>query len=72
MTDRAFYVSVINGRQRGLLLGPFPTHDAALDRVEDVRAWVIERKPEAHFYGFGTASVPSDRARPGSLNSHLS
>lgn len=68
MSARAYYVSVVNGRQRGLLLGPYDSHAQALDNVERVRTFVVERKPEAHFYGFGTASTPADQARPGRLN----
>ncbi len=67
----AFYVSVISGPRKGLLLGPLDTHQEALDRVEDVRAWVIERDDRAWWYAFGTAAVPVADARPGRLNAQL-
>lgn len=68
---RLFYVSVMNGSRRGLLLGPFETHDEALEQVERVRQFVVERKPEAHFYGFGTASAPRRAGIVGRLNEHI-
>lgn len=64
----AYYVSVVDGQRFGLLLGPFEAHETALAHVEDVRAWVVERQPDAHWYGFGTSSVLADRAKPGKLN----
>jgi hypothetical protein len=69
----AFYVSVIDGSRNGLLLGPFPEHSDAMERVERVRSWVVERDPRAHFYGFGTAALrtSADVARSGRLNGHL-
>lgn len=73
MNERVFYVSVINGKRRGLLRGPFSTHEEALDLVETVRAWVIKRDEWAHFYGFGTASIAGTcgSAPPGRLNAAM-
>lgn len=36
------------------LCGPFPTHQQALDVVDEVRAYAQEADPRAHFYYFGT------------------
>lgn len=71
--ERVFYVSVVNGSRRGLLLGPLSTHAAAQGEVERVRRWVVDRDPRAHFYGFGTASTAGtlETARPGRLNAQL-
>lgn len=68
---RVFYVSVVNGRRHGLLVGPFPTEAAARAQVGPTRTWVLDRDPWAWFYGFGTASLPAEEARPGRLNVHL-
>lgn len=52
-----FYVSVINGKRTGLLLGPFATHEEALDNVERGRELAIAADPFAHFYWFGTCRI---------------
>lgn len=36
----SFYVSVTNGSQKGLLLGPYSAHPEALALVEPVRRFV--------------------------------
>jgi hypothetical protein len=71
-TGQRFYVSVIDGGRRGLLLGPFATHAAALARVNVVRSWCIDRDQRAHWYGFGTAGMaPPAGAWPrGTLAAH--
>lgn len=51
----AFYVSVISGRRRALLAGPYPTHDVALSMVDPVAAKARDVDPRAAFYAFGTA-----------------
>ena len=69
---RDFYVSIVRSpTRRGLLLGPFTTHAAALDRVDAVRSAAVEIDPVAGFDGFGTASVPRGSGKPGRLNSRL-
>jgi hypothetical protein len=57
MTDSArfFYVSVIDGKRRALLAGPYDTHDEALALVEQVRRKAYDIDPKSHFYAFGTA-----------------
>jgi hypothetical protein len=67
---RRFYVSVRDGERWGLLLGPFTLHQEALDRVDAVREACSKAGPRAHWYGFGTASLPAEDAatRPGRLN----
>lgn len=59
-TVRGFYVSIVDGKKRGLLYGPLVDHASAYALVETVREWVIDRSPVAHFYGFGTASVTGE------------
>lgn len=63
-----FYVSVIDGSRKGLLAGPFADHGEALALLEAVQTWVVHRKPEAHFFGFGTARVEATRLPDGRLN----
>lgn len=67
-----YYVSVIDGGRTALLLGPFQTHQEALDHVEPVRAKGGELDPRAAFYAFGTARLPDDGiAIGGNLNKHF-
>lgn len=69
-----YYVSVIDGSRRSLLLGPFVEHAYARAYVERVRAFAVERVDKAHFYGFGTArvAVPDGEALPqGLLNDKM-
>jgi hypothetical protein len=65
-----YYVSVIDGSRTGLLLGPFRTHQLALNKVEQVRQHAVLLDPKAHFYGFGTCKVTQDPTtlRAGLLN----
>jgi acetyl-CoA acetyltransferase len=68
---KAFYVSVIDGERKGLLLGPLNTHAEALDLVPAVRSKANELEPRAAFYAFGTASIdldPGETAPSGKLN----
>lgn len=65
-----YYVSVVDGGQHVLALGPFVNdHQAALDQVDRVKALVEERDPRGHWYGYGTAR--SSSSRPGKLNAEL-
>lgn len=67
-----YYVSVIDGKRSAFLLGPFPTHQQALDMVEPVRAKGNELDPRAAFYAFGTVRLPDDGIPiGGNLNSHF-
>lgn len=70
--SRAYYVSVLRSPGSfALALGPYWAHDEALAQVERVRAFVQRRDPWAHFYGFGTASLPGENAPRGRLNDVL-
>jgi hypothetical protein len=55
----AFYVSVVNGRRRGLLLGPYGTHDEALTNVERGQSLAEQADAFAHFFAFGTCKITS-------------
>ena len=66
----SYYVSVIDGPQVGLLLGPFDDHEQALKMVEPTRRKAEEVNSRAVFYGFGTLKMKSSYRMPGRLN-HL-
>lgn len=52
-----YYVSVVNGEQYRLLLGPFTAHADALAQVEAVRRVARELDSQACWYGFGTCRI---------------
>ena len=66
-----YYVSVVDGNLFALLLGPFNSHQEALNRVEEARAKAIELNPRAHFYNFGTVRMKPNFNKPGRLNKLL-
>ena len=57
---RIFYVTVRNGTLHGWLAGPFKTHQEALDALPKAKSLAMDADPMAHFYEFGTASLPCD------------
>ena len=56
-----FYVSVIDGKKHGLLLGPYPTKEEAEGQVERGRKLANDADPWAHFYAFGTCWMMVER-----------
>lgn len=66
-----YYVSAIDGPRTALLLGPFPTHQQALDEVDTGRDMACDLDPRAHFYAFGTCRMPDDYTKPGVLTRRL-
>lgn len=69
-TTKHFYVSVVDGKRVGLLAGPFPTHQQALDLVDEARELAQEADPWAAFYAFGTLSLTTG-TRQGVFNKGL-
>lgn len=71
----AYYVTVIDGKRLGRLLGPFyDDHAAALAMVDKVRAKAEELDPRAFWYAYGTCRIPSDDSVPircGLLNKYF-
>jgi hypothetical protein len=53
-----YYVTVVNGRRVGWLLGPYRTHGEAEGEVDRGRGLAEAADPYAHFYAFGTARAP--------------
>lgn len=66
-----FYVSVIDGTRKGLLLGPYDTHEAALANVDRAKAEAEAVDPFAHFYAFGTSRLAGNHLPAGRLNDRL-
>lgn len=60
--DRVFYVSIERDGKRGVLLGPYETHQEALNNVERGRRLAADTDPWADFDAFGTCSAP--RSQP--------
>lgn len=55
-TDKKYYyVSVMDGDRRGLLLGPYNTHVEALENVDRGKSLALKHDCKAWFYGYGTA-----------------
>jgi hypothetical protein len=72
----SYYASIVDGSGRkSLAVGPFPTHEQALEygqgakRADLVKA-AREVDPGADFYGYGTAKVTGS-AKPGVLNARV-
>jgi hypothetical protein len=63
-----FYVTVRRNSRSALLLGPFDTHDEALERVELGRRLAFEVDSFTAFDSFGTAKVTGSDHKPGLLN----
>lgn len=62
-SGKEFYVTVIDGERYGFLLGPYPSHAEAKSNVDRGRAEACKANSRAHFYGFGTASLPTGTSR---------
>ena len=60
-TNHAFYVSVIDGKRKGILLGPYADHKTALQNVERGQHLAEESNVRAAFMDFGTCSAPRDK-----------
>jgi hypothetical protein len=61
-TPKHYYTSVVDGDRRGLLTGPFATHEDALADVPRAKRLAEKADRWAAFYGFGTAG--SDEVLP--------
>ncbi len=55
---RRFYVSGRDGSRWIPLLGPYASHLVALQHVDRGRRLAIQADRRAHFYAFGTCSLP--------------
>jgi hypothetical protein len=59
-----YYVSAIDGPRKYLIAGPYPSHDAALAKVQQVRDAANERDGRAWFMAWGTAGSDEGIATP--------
>lgn len=55
-----YYVSALDGDRSARVRGPFTTHPEALAAVDEARRKLIDLKPEAHWYAFGTCRTERD------------
>lgn len=63
-----YYCSVRDGERLGLLIGPLPSHQAALTALPLVKSKAQQVDAFAAFYSFGTVKMKDDFTRPGTLN----
>ncbi len=70
-TEAGFYVSVRNGDQSGLLLGPYAEHAHAEANVDRARDEALAVDPWAHFYEYGTCRVEAATLPQGRLNARI-
>ena len=66
-----YYVSIVEGERFALAVGPFQTHQEALDMVSSARDIGRELDPKSHFYSWGTCKMAHGH-REGVLNAYLS
>lgn len=66
----AFYVSVINGNEAALALGPFRRAGDAARHVDAVRRFCGAKVKDGHWYAYGTARHKTAH-RPGKLNTAM-
>lgn len=67
----SYYVSVSDGPEHRLVVGPFPEHDQALAHVDAARREILAHwNPggRAHWYGYGTCAVKGGSTILGKLN----
>ncbi|GAA2732153.1 hypothetical protein [Streptomyces nogalater] len=72
--EQGFYVSARYQDRAKLLLGPYATHQEALDNVDRARRYVVEHDVRGWLYAFGTVrgEMKPGRALPtGHLNDRL-
>ena len=64
----AYYVTVIDGSRWAPVVGPFAEHEQALAKVDAAREATYKQDPKSWFYAYGTAKLPEEYTKPGSLN----
>jgi hypothetical protein len=61
LNDVLYYVTVIDAGRTGFLLGPYDTHQQALENVERGRTLAQRANAWSHFYAFGTVNCAATR-----------
>lgn len=67
MESIGYYVTVRDGKRTGGLLGPYQTHNEALQNVERGKALAITADAFACFYAFGTTKITTTGNLPKSV-----
>jgi len=64
-----FYVSVIDGKRKGFLLGPYTTHADALANVERGKQMALDsdNAGRSWFYAYGTCKLTTSNKLPKSV-----
>lgn len=65
--NTGYYVSIIRGKRRGLLLGPYVDHQTALDNVKRGTDSACDADPRAWFDAFGTCKIDTEKDLPKSV-----
>jgi len=68
--EPCYYVSIIDGDQFNTVVGPFQTHQEALDMVEPARKIGSKVDWKSWFYGWGAVKMKNGHIE-GMLNEHL-
>lgn len=70
LSEERWYVSVVDGKRKGLLYGPLATREEAEGAEHDVRRVANRMDARAPFYGYGVAkwTGASGTAPTGVLN----
>lgn len=67
MRPGRYYVTVRDGGRHGYLLGPYDTHQEALENVERGRDLANDADSRAHWYAFGTGRLQDETATVASI-----
>lgn len=59
----AFYVSAIDGKRIARIAGPYGSHEEAQNAVQEVRLRAELLDPRAHWWAWGTCSLPEHDGR---------
>jgi hypothetical protein len=55
--DRVYFVTVRDAGRTGFLLGPYSTHEEAINNVQRGKKAALDANSQAWFYAYGTASL---------------
>ena len=63
-----FYVSAIDCGKYALMLGPFKTHEGALQKVNACRNKAYDIDPRSHWWQWGTCKKSNETPQRGRMN----
>lgn len=69
MENIGYYVTVKNGNRTGGLLGPYETHEEALENVERGKQMALDSDGQSRswFYAYGTSKITTKGELPKSV-----